>query len=191
MLKPVRTVAPSVVPVSVAEAKAQGRVDYSDHDVLIGSLIGAAVSHLDGYAGTLGRCLINQTWRQDFDGWATDLRLPFCDVSSVVIGYFDAADVARTVNAGLYELLTDALGAFVRFKSGFAAPALAERSDPVQVTFVTGYGATADAVPQGIKHAILMLVSHWYENREASGDGKAEMPLGVASLLAPFRRVDL
>lgn len=190
MLKPVRTVAPSLVPVSVDEAKAQARVDHTDDDTLIGSLIDAAVSHLDGYAGTLGRCLINQSWRQDFCGWSTDLRLPFCDVSSVTLSYFDASNSEVTVTGSNYELLTDALGSFVRLKSAFTRPSLYDRSDPVRVVMVAGYGAAANTVPQGIRHAILMLVSHWYENREASGDS-GELPFGVTALLSPFRRANL
>ncbi len=38
--------------------------------------------------------------------------------------------------------------------------------DSVNIRFVVGYGPDFTAVPKNIKHAILMLVSHWYINRE-------------------------
>ena len=55
---------------------------------------------------------------------------------------------------------------------------------------VAGYGG-ADDVPQAIRTAAAMLVAHWYRNREAVNVGNitSELPLGVQSLIAPYRRV--
>jgi hypothetical protein len=39
--------------------------------------------------------------------------------------------------------------------------------DCVNIRFSVGYGADFSAVPENLKHAILMLVAHWYENRES------------------------
>ena len=77
-LAPVRTVAPVADLVSLAEAKAQCRVDDSDSDVLMTALIKAATDHLDGYSGVLGRALITQTWAVDFGGFSDLIRLPVC-----------------------------------------------------------------------------------------------------------------
>lgn len=192
MHRPVLVTAPAEAPVTPAEAKAWLRVDHDDEDELITSLVAAAVAHLDGYSGILGRAMVNQTWRQDFGCWPGDrvLRLPFPDVSSVTVKYRDEDDVEQTVNATLYELLEDARGAYVRLKDSFTAPALADdRSEPVQVTLVAGYGADADAVPGALKQAIKQLVAYWYENREAVSPGAmTELPLGVSALVAPYRR---
>lgn len=46
-------------------------------------------------------------------------------------------------------------------------------------------------LPSPIKHAILLLIGHYYENREATIDKRyevVELPMAVASLLAPYRR---
>lgn len=54
------------------------------------------------------------------------------------------------------------------------------------VTYITGYGAAGSNVPQNIKNAILLMVGHFYENREAvmvGTVGAVELPLGVAALL--------
>jgi uncharacterized phiE125 gp8 family phage protein len=60
----------------------------------------------------------------------------------------------------------------------------------VNVRFVAGFGSAGTTVPQPIRQAILMLVGHYYENREAilaTGAMPKEVPLGVDSLLWPKR----
>jgi uncharacterized phiE125 gp8 family phage protein len=51
-----------------------------------------------------------------------------------------------------------------------------------------GYGTTATSVPMPIRHAIKLLVGHWYANRE---EAQTEVPqriaMGVDSLIAPYR----
>lgn len=51
---------------------------------------------------------------------------------------------------------------------------------------------SADPLPPALHHAILMLVGHYYENREATSDaGVHVVPLGVARLIAPYRSINL
>jgi uncharacterized phiE125 gp8 family phage protein len=44
-------------------------------------------------------------------------------------------------------------------------------------------------VPDALRHAIRMLVAHWYENRglAAIGGNVAMLPAGVGALVAPYR----
>jgi uncharacterized phiE125 gp8 family phage protein len=54
------------------------------------------------------------------------------------------------------------------------------------VTFDAGYGLTETSVPASLRQALLLLVAHWYENREpvlSSGAVPKELPLAVESLL--------
>lgn len=50
-------------------------------------------------------------------------------------------------------------------------------------------GYAADAVPAPIRHAILLMVGHLYENRMAvtAATHMGAMPLGVDALLSPYR----
>jgi uncharacterized phiE125 gp8 family phage protein len=190
---PVRTVAPVGQPVTLAEAKAQCRVDHSDEDALLTSLIAAAVAHLDGYGGVLGRAILTQTWRQDFDGFAgvgdLRLRLPMPAASVASVTYVDAEGQTQTLASGLYALRRDAVGSFVEPAYGEGWPATRSQTASVSVTFTAGYGGAAD-VPQPIKQAILLLVGHWYANREAvTSDPATPLPLGVEALIAPRRVV--
>jgi uncharacterized phiE125 gp8 family phage protein len=43
---------------------------------------------------------------------------------------------------------------------------------PVRVEFQAGY-ASQSVVPEDIKHAVALLVSHWYTNREPTATGNA------------------
>lgn len=192
MHRPVQTVAPATTPVSLEEAKAQCRVDHDFDNALITSLIGAAVSHLDGWTGILGRCLITQTWRQDFDGFNRCLRLPLFPVASITgVKYDDATDTEQTVASGNYDLLVDDLGAFVRFKSDFAFPAIDDEKPAVRIAYVAGDDPAN--VPASLRQAILMLVGHWYANSDAVVVGptvaSVELPFAVNALIAPFRRM--
>lgn len=190
MLHPVRTAAPEEFPVSLDEVKAHCRVDGNDSDAVLSAYLAAAVDHLDGYAGVLGRALVTQTWRQDFCGFSSVMRLavwPVGEISSIT--YFDAENVSQTLDASIYMNLEDARGAFVTLKPDQVWPSSYRRPDAVSVTFVAG--TEADEVPAAIKVAILMLAANWFENREAvvTGASAAPLPMGVSALIAPYRRV--
>lgn len=161
---PVRTVAPAATPVSLDEAKKHLRVTDSTDDGLITALIAAVTAQLDGWSGTLGRCLVTQTWTVQFDCWPTDRRLvlPFPDVQSAVITCRDPAGGTQTLDPASYSTV-QALprGATVVIWPETVLPALEDRPGAVTVTFVAGYGA-ADAVPAPIKTAILLSVGHLY-----------------------------
>lgn len=193
MLRPIRTVAPANPVVTTDEIKAQTRVDFGDDDVLLDRLVSAATAYLDGWSGVLGRCLISQTWRQDDWYWPTSryIKLPFPDVSEVSIAYFDAENVKQTVDIGLFDVLQDIDGSNIWFRDEFTYPTIYwDRRDGLQITMTAGYGETADKVPEAIRHAIMMLAAHWYENREAVLDGRSvlpiEVPVAVSMLISPF-----
>lgn len=48
-------------------------------------------------------------------------------------------------------------------------------------------GEDQDPVPPDLAEAVLQLVAHWYENREAAGDGLREIPFGVSDIIAAHR----
>lgn len=190
MLPPVLITPPSDTPISLSEVKGHCRVDHNDDDTVLTSLLNAAVAYLDGWSGVLGRCLVTQTWRQDFDAFGI-LRLPLGPVASISsVTYYDADNEQQTLSADAYALLADELGAYVGLKPDQSWPSTYGRADAVSVTFVAGTAA-AD-VPWPIKAAILLLVAHWYENREAAAAGAmSELPMAVSALISPHRRIGL
>lgn len=163
-------------------------MDTSDEDTLIQSLIDAAVAHLDGWAGLLGRCIITQTWTLGLDRWCDPIRLPFPDVSSATIAYVDTNGTSQSVDAALFEVVADARGRAIWFKDAFTSPSLySDQKEPITVTIVAGYGAASD-VPASVRQAILLLVGHLYENREAVSDiTLTAVPMAFDALIGPHR----
>lgn len=190
MYRPVLVTPPAAPIVSLAEAKAHLRIDGSDDDALVIALVAAAEGHFDGWTGVLGRALVTQTWRQDFDAFCRNLHLPLAPVASITsVTYEDAAGITQTVDSGSYRLLTDDRGPYVRMADGFSAPSLAPAPPAVHVTYVAGYGAGSD-VPAPIRAAILLQVGDLYENREATIVGTIVTPNPTSDrLISPFRRV--
>ena len=188
-LAPVRTAAPAADPVSLEEARLHCRVDHEDDNALIEGLIAAATAHFDGYTGILGRALVTQTWRQDFGGFCTKLRLPLAPVSGIAgITYFDCNNAEQTLTDDVCGLFVDALGPFVALKSGQSWPSTSPRQDAVSVSFIAGTAAAE--VPAPIKQAILLMIGHWYANREAVAPGDIrDLPMAVGALTAPYRRI--
>ena len=184
---------PAETPVSLAEAKAHLRVEHDDDDTTITALVAAATAHLDGWAGILGLALVTQTWAQDWPAFPARLiPLPLAPVltkSAVTITYLDTLGLAQTLDDDLYHLVRFRGGPAIMLDDDADWPDTVDRPDAVSVQFVCGYGA-ASAVPAAIRHALLLLVGHWYEHREAAATKAAtELPIGVQALIAPYRRV--
>lgn len=194
MHRPVLVTAPDMLPVSLDEAKLRLRVDHADDDALIEGLIRAATEHLDGWNGILGRCLVEQEWRQDFDLFAACLPLPFGPVISIA----SVTVAGSPVDNGSYALRTDA-GGHVRVEfdglSASGATSIIYKAGYPTIPEVSGDGITPaipakSTVPDPIKVAILLLVGHWFQYREAvTSVSINELPFAVNALIAPYRRV--
>lgn len=183
---PVRTTAPDVTPVTLAQVKADLRVLHSDEDEMIESLMSAAIDHLDGWGGILGRCLITQTWTQDFPDFPLGdvLRLPFPDVQSVTVAYIDDAGQSQTLSADSYRLTNDALGGAIVLDDDATWPTTDDRPDAVTVTMVCGYGDAPENVPDSIRTAIRLHVRGLYD-----GDDDMEETARYMALIEKHRRI--
>lgn len=189
MHAPVLVTPPAAMPVSLPEAKAHLRVDHDDEDDLIEDAVKAAAAYLDGWSGVLGRAVVAQTWRQDFDGWCNKMRLPIGPVTSIAnIKSRNSAGQISTVDEDDYSLRFDQSGAYASFNSSFGYPGDLHESAPISIEYVAG---PATAAPQ-VKQMVKLLIGHWYANREAVAEGSfSELPMAVASLIEQYRRVSL
>lgn len=179
---------PATPVVSVEEAKAHLRA--TDDDAYIASLVAAATCTIDGPAGWLGRALVTQTleWRGD-DFRCREIALPYPPISVVVnVKYDDANGAEQTVPSGDYRLVGQPNQPRLVLAHGASWPSIRWHSEAVRIRYTAGYGA-ADDVPAPIKHAILLMVGHFYANREevVIGSTAVEVPLAARSLLSPFR----
>lgn len=197
MYRPVLVTAPAIKPITLTEAKAWLDISYTDKDTVISGLIAAATAHLDGWAGILGRCLVEQTWRQDFDRFARCLRLPLAPAISITsVKYDDESGVEQTISSDYYELLTDDLGPYVKFVDTYSFAGLHDERPAVRVTYKAGYPNSGtdpnftSTVPDDIKHAMALLVRHWFDNPSAVvvGVPAQRVPMSVDALLSKYER---
>lgn len=140
------------------------RVDHDDDLTLIESLGAAAVAHLDGWSGLLGRCIMPQTWRITVDA-AGEVVLPMPDVTAASADYGDGP-VALAVTASALGPVVEVAGA---------------------CTVAFTCAMPAHLLP-GAQAVVKMLVAHWYANREAVATGGAtELPLAANALIMQMR----
>jgi uncharacterized phiE125 gp8 family phage protein len=183
---------PAEEPVTLAEAKAWVKVDGADEDALLATLITAARLHLESVTG---RALLTQSWRLVLDAWPAggEVRLPVAPLSALTaIRAFDEDGDEHTI--GLAQFLVEPGGTPVRLvlpATVAGMPVLRQRFG-IEIDYVAGFGEAAD-VPQELKQALLVLVAHWFEHRDAvviAGSG-AVIPFGFDRLIAPWREVRL
>jgi len=139
------------------------------------------------------RALVTQTWDLCLDAWPTDafIELPYPPVQSVTsITYTDADGIVTTLPTTEYGVDTAADPGRVTLKYGKSWPGVTLGTvNPIVVRFVAGYGA-AVTVPYLLKQAMLFLVGHYYENREAvtfQTGAPVRVPLAVESILLLYR----
>lgn len=181
MIAPVRTAPPTVDLIDLRLVREHLRIDHSGEDFMLTQLVNAAIDHLDGWRGILGRCISMQSWRS-FASTLTDLRLPFPDVQAITsVKYLDAGEVEQTLSPPAYRFGNDDLGGYLVFDGDLLPSVVAVREDAVRVEASYGFAT----LPSPLQTAILMIVASWYEGRE----GASVIPPAAAALIAPLRRV--
>jgi uncharacterized phiE125 gp8 family phage protein len=174
----------AATPVTLTEARAHCRADSAD-DTMLQIYLDAAVAHVDGAEGVLGRCLVTQTWDYSLDCFPEEITVPLPTLQSVTsVKYYDVDGVEQTITSSNYIVAGQRIAPIETFDW----PDIdTERPYPITVRFVAGYGDAAE-VPAAIKAAILLLTGDLYANREAGGEAVVENP-ATKRLLGPFKKV--
>jgi uncharacterized phiE125 gp8 family phage protein len=171
------TVPPSSEPVTLAEVKAQMRIDESDtslDDTIVPLLI-AAREWCEEYQS---RSYISQTIELVQDEWpyGDEIRLPRPPIQTVsAVTYAGTSGAITTVSTSSYLLDNVSEPGYLVTTDCWPAESL-QVTNAIKVVYVAGYG-TASAVPQRIKQAIMLLTCHWFDN------GMCDPPRAVLSLL--------
>lgn len=184
------TAPPVIEPISLAEAKAYLRIDATDEDALIGTLIASARAQVER---TCGLTLNTQGWSLFLDAWPGNgaIALPLAPVRSVgAIKLHDAAGGHEVMLPADYTL--DLAGRPARIVVTGERLSPGRRLNGIEIAFLAGFGDGADDVPAPIRQALLLLVAHGFERREpVAADEANDVPMTVASLLAPWREMRL
>lgn len=188
-----RQTAPAVEPVTLSEAKAHLRVDTSDDDTYIGTLITAAREWCEQY---LDRTLVHTQWVMRFDKFPDSgiepVELPRPPMvtsgtaTAVAITFTTEPGATSTYSTAEYRVDRHATPGTVLPIYGSTWTPHRQDDNAISVTWWAGYGPTGGSVPASIRHSILMLCSHWYETRGATvstGAVPQDVPFGVRALL--------
>jgi uncharacterized phiE125 gp8 family phage protein len=194
---------PAIEPVALSDAKLHLKVDTTDDDALITSLITAARARAEWHTG---RAFITQSWILWLDAWPgasadgnlppalsatppVPISIPLPPLASVAsITTYAMDDSATVMSTSQYQVDTASNPARVALKVGCTPPVNLRSMNAIAIAFTAGYGANASDVPDAIKRAILMIVADLYANR---GDAAVETSVAALATLAPYRILNL
>lgn len=175
-------------PITLADAKLHLRVDdiNGSHpdDAYITALVQSARIVAEHH--TQRSIAAEQTLEMALDDFPSSdcIVLERPPVQSVIsVKYTDGNGVEQTFSASSYELST--YGNLSRLQLVYAAtwPTTRVQRDAVRIRYVAGYSAAT--LPRSLRQAMLLLIGHWYANREAVNIGNitTELPLAASTLL--------
>ena len=125
-----------------------------------------------------------QTWDEYFDAFDDVIRPTLQPIQSPIttVKYLDTGGSEQTLASTVYELGKEHGRDVIRLKYGQTWPAVRAHPAVVYARIIVGYGV-ATAVPDAIKHAMLMLVATLATHR---GDADFKMPEAVRQLLSQY-----
>lgn len=167
---------------TLSAVKANLRVVHTDEDDFITSLRDAALRYIERYTGLV---YVERTQAFRFDRFTPALRLNLrpVDTATISLTYLDTSgeeqtfsDI-RTTDRDGFTLIVPAVG--------YSWPTALDEPGAVTVEATVG----SDALEADVQQAALVLVAHWYENRDGSGAMSEAVQAAVASLLNAHRDV--
>ena len=194
--------APVAEPISLDEAKRHLRIDIdeTDHDDYLQDLITVAREQVETITW---RKLVTQTWYAYLQDWPRGeyIELPFGNLQSVTpevidgvsgIKYIDSDGDTYAWVSTEYIVGTDYQHGRITLADGYTWPNESlYPSNPIVVEFICGYGLAVSVPPQ-IKHAMKMIMSELFENRETSIIGVSFQEMDtVNNLLSDYRLNEL
>lgn len=182
---------PAAEPVGLAEARDYLRIAATAEDGLVAHLIAAARSRIEEATGI---AMITRSLRVTLDWWPRGtvdrrwLRLPARPAGALnAVRVFDRHGAAQVVTerftlpAGRQAKLLWTDGAF---------PWPGQRLGGIEIDYDAGFGEAPEDVADSLRLAVKRLVAHAYAARDPETLAGA-LPVDVAGLIAPWRRVRL
>ena len=203
---------PPLEPVTLVEVKGLLRIDDSDDDSLISSMITAIRQRAEEWTR---RSFLTQTWTLWLDEFPFRpgntlnklnggvIIIPRPPMQSVAfIKTYDSDNSTVTFDTSDYFVDTASSPGRVALNDNSSWPTLLRKFSAVEVEFIAGYGSNASDVPEGIKQGMLQWIKLLFANKsklyesDESTLGLLEMnqipiPPLVMMLWEPYRLVQL
>lgn len=200
-LTELKVVTPPATELSLTTVKSYLRIDFSDDDSLITTLIQSARERAEQYCN---RSFITQTLEAYYDKIEKNFtlpRAPIQSVSTVKLIYLNEVSTL-TQNADYYVMGNQDQWITITATTYNLPPGFSPGDDlsryHLDVTYTAGYGSSWTSVPMGIQEAIMKMVGAAYEVREdvamLSSKGISNLitiPNDARSLLNAYKVVPL
>jgi hypothetical protein len=167
--------------VTLEEAKVALGESGDDRDGLIGGLILAAQSELDGPLGWVGISVAEQGVEYRVDDFSCPIALPGPIIGAVDITYLDADGAQQSLDPGVYEVLSDGRVVLV---SGQSWPTLYQQAEAVRFAYYAGIADPNDPRIAQMKTAIILHVRMTLDGIDAEAARRAIEAL-VRSMWVP------
>jgi uncharacterized phiE125 gp8 family phage protein len=180
---------PTTEPLSLTEAKSHLRVLHNDEDDFIRGLISAAREFCETYQNRFYIETIADMYLQAVSACQTIQipKPPTVSVESITVRYTDGT--SAVIPSTEYEVHTENEPACIIFNRDANVDTDSTKEllqvNPYVVRFTGGYGTTPSDVPAMAKHAMKLIIGHYYENREDTLPGVmiTAIPMGARRLL--------
>jgi uncharacterized phiE125 gp8 family phage protein len=176
-----------VEPVLLAEAKSHLRIVTADEDSYINSLITLSREYCENFTK---RSLISSTFLMSLLAFPHSDKpavLPYPPIKQVEwIKYKCTDGIQKTLieDTDYLTISTIAPGVVVPIPNKSWPTDIYDVPDAVQIQYQT----EPANIPVSIKQSMLLLIGHYFDNRELSTDRRmSEIPMSVHSLLWPYR----
>lgn len=191
-----QTTAPTLEPMTLADAKVYLRVDNDAENDLITAMIQSVREKMESL---LWRPLLTQSWKLIFDTLNNSSDYAYLNYVSPIIyvnkcpiqaidsiQYIDTNGATQTLSPSAYEV--DLLSEPARVRIISMPSIKANTMNAFWIDFTAGY-TDATLIPQKITNAMKMLLGHIYEHRETVtiGVNSYELPMSVEYLIQEFR----
>lgn len=174
--------------ITLAQAKKHCNAEEHDEDdTLISTLIKAAYRYAENKTGTCFEPKEITLVLDTLPHSAGKLELPHTPVREITgLSYVDPTGQTQELDPAELRLDTRPVMPTLAPKFGTQWPALIAEPESVSITLAVGYEHT----PEDVQIALLLLIGHWYANREAGAVANMQsIPFGVDVLLAPYQFV--
>lgn len=176
--------ATDVIPLSTA--KAHLRVEHSDEDALITTLISVAQDAVENYTGTFLQTTTGHFFFDYFEEFMNLSGGPSMTINTAVDGvtYINSNGVRTTVSASDYQF--EGSGYPARLRMVNEPSDIKDTLNAVRIDVSAGYTNTNR--PDALIAAMLLIIGHLYENRQDVGHSRTyELPLASKYLMEPYR----
>ena len=178
----------SFEPFTTTVAKAHLRVDHSDDDTLIGSLITAVRLAAEAF---IDQPICSRTFSDYHYDFPDVIKLYYGNVSSVSsIQYYDGANALQTLSSAYYHVDNVQGRAIIGLNDGYTWPDVYDdKHNGVVINYTAGY-TTTGSIPENLILGMKLMLATFYEQREDVGGRRSVIPTRAEALLHPYRLYD-